>query len=88
MHGNFSLDLAGGFSNPCFLFAVFFMPLLSVFFFFNALVSCFQAWDIYYHVFRKISRQLTTLKYIELRHVAPALPNARGLQLAVPGTYR
>ncbi|CAN0238200.1 unnamed protein product, partial [Ectocarpus fasciculatus] len=47
-----------------------------------------QAWDIYYHVFRKISRQLTTLKYIELRHVAPALPQANGLQLAVPGTYR
>lgn len=47
-----------------------------------------KAWDIYYHVFRKISRQLTTLKYIELRHVAPALPRANSLQLAVPGTYR
>ncbi|CAN0532936.1 unnamed protein product, partial [Laminaria digitata] len=47
-----------------------------------------QAWDIYYHVFRKISRQLTTLKHIELRHVAPALRHAKDLQLAVPGTYR
>ncbi|CAN0396362.1 unnamed protein product, partial [Hapterophycus canaliculatus] len=47
-----------------------------------------QAWDIYFHVFRKISRSLPTLKRIELRHVAPALRNAYGLQLAVPGTYR
>ncbi|CAM9868303.1 unnamed protein product, partial [Sphacelaria rigidula] len=51
-------------------------------------VDLLQAWDIYYHVFRKISRLLATLKYIELRHVAPALPSAQSLQLAVPGTYR
>lgn len=50
--------------------------------------SPFQAWDIYFHVFRKISRSLPTLKRIELRHVAPALRNAHDLQLAVPGTYR
>ncbi|CAM9334078.1 unnamed protein product [Discosporangium mesarthrocarpum] len=51
-------------------------------------VDLLQAWDIYYNVFRQISKQLTTITVIELSHVAPALPYARGLQLAVPGTYR
>jgi FKBP12-rapamycin complex-associated protein len=48
-----------------------------------------QAWDLYYHVFRRISRQLEAknLTELELQHVAPQLLNARNLALAVPGTY-
>lgn len=46
-----------------------------------------QAWDIYYNVFRRISRQLPQLQTLELQHVSPKLLMARDLELAVPGTY-
>lgn len=46
-----------------------------------------QAWDIYYNVFRRISRQLPQLQTLELQHVSPKLLAARNLELAVPGTY-
>ncbi|CCD24461.1 phosphatidylinositol kinase family protein NDAI_0D01470 [Naumovozyma dairenensis CBS 421] len=45
-----------------------------------------QAWDIYYNVFRKISKQLPSLQTLELPHVSPKLFNAHDLELAVPGT--
>lgn len=47
-----------------------------------------QAWDIYYNVFRKISRQLTQLQILELQYVSPKLEKANNLDLAVPGTYK
>lgn len=47
-----------------------------------------QAWDIYYNVFRKISKQVSQLETLELQHVSPKLLEARDLELAVPGTYR
>lgn len=46
-----------------------------------------QAWDIYYNVFRRISRQLPQPQPLELQYVSPKLLAARNLQLAVPGTY-
>ncbi|KAL6771425.1 TOR1 [Auxenochlorella protothecoides x Auxenochlorella symbiontica] len=46
-----------------------------------------QAWDLYYHVFRKINKQLPSLSVLELQYVAPALVRAKNLELAVPGTY-
>ncbi|KAI8439629.1 hypothetical protein MSG28_013348 [Choristoneura fumiferana] len=46
-----------------------------------------QAWDLYYHVFRRISRQLPQLTSLELQYVSPRLLNCRDLQLAVPGSY-
>lgn len=46
-----------------------------------------QAWDIYYNVFRRISRQLPQLQTLELQHVSPKLLAAHDLELAVPGTY-
>ncbi|CAG9463067.1 unnamed protein product [Pedinophyceae sp. YPF-701] len=46
-----------------------------------------QAWDLYYHVFKRINKQLPTLTSLELQHVSPALLAARDLELAVPGTY-
>ncbi|BFZ53909.1 phosphatidylinositol kinase-related protein kinase tor1 [Savitreella phatthalungensis] len=46
-----------------------------------------QAWDLYYQVFRKISRQLPQLTTLELQYVSPKLLAARDLELAVPGTY-
>lgn len=46
-----------------------------------------QAWDLYYAVFRKISRQLPQLQSMNLQHVSPKLLAARDLELAVPGTY-
>lgn len=45
-----------------------------------------QAWDIYYNVFRRISRQLPQAT-LELQYISPKLLEARDLQLAVPGTY-
>eukprot|EP00026_Physarum_polycephalum_P000091 Phypoly_transcript_00091.p1 GENE.Phypoly_transcript_00091~~Phypoly_transcript_00091.p1 ORF type:complete len:2307 (+),score=451.47 Phypoly_transcript_00091:133-7053(+) len=47
-----------------------------------------QAWDLYYHVFRRISRQLKEMNTVELQFVSPKLLAARDLELAVPGTYR
>lgn len=46
-----------------------------------------QAWDIYYNVFRRISRQLPQLQTLELQHVSPKLLAAHDLELAVPATY-
>lgn len=46
-----------------------------------------QAWDVYYHVFRRISKQLTQLTSLELQYVSPKLLNCRDLELAVPGSY-
>uniref|UniRef100_H2Y9G4 Serine/threonine-protein kinase TOR n=1 Tax=Ciona savignyi TaxID=51511 RepID=H2Y9G4_CIOSA len=46
-----------------------------------------QAWDLYYHVFRRISKQLPQLTTIELQYVSPKLMVCKDLELAVPGTY-
>ncbi|GBF92738.1 hypothetical protein Rsub_05107 [Raphidocelis subcapitata] len=46
-----------------------------------------QAWDLYYHVFKRINKQLHALSTLELQYVAPALVRAQGMELAVPGTY-
>ncbi|XP_017494320.1 PREDICTED: serine/threonine-protein kinase mTOR-like, partial [Rhagoletis zephyria] len=46
-----------------------------------------QAWDIYYHVFRRISRQLPQLTSLELQFVSPKLTECTDLELAVPGSY-
>lgn len=46
-----------------------------------------QAWDLYYHVFKRINKQLPQLTVLELQYVAPALVRATNLELAVPGTY-
>ncbi|XP_013189748.2 serine/threonine-protein kinase mTOR [Amyelois transitella] len=46
-----------------------------------------QAWDLYYHVFRRISRQLPQLTSLELQYVSPRLLHCRDLQLCVPGSY-
>ncbi|KAK0702845.1 target of rapamycin [Apiosordaria backusii] len=47
-----------------------------------------QAWDLYYQVFRRISRQLPQMTSLELTYCSPDLLQARDLELAVPGTYR
>lgn len=46
-----------------------------------------QAWDLYYHVFRRISRQLPQLTSLELQYVSPNLLVCKDLELAVPGSY-
>ncbi|XP_032242839.2 serine/threonine-protein kinase mTOR [Nematostella vectensis] len=46
-----------------------------------------QAWDLYYTVFRRISKQLPQLTSLELQYVSPKLLMSRDLELAVPGTY-
>ncbi|CAG9812455.1 unnamed protein product [Phaedon cochleariae] len=46
-----------------------------------------QAWDLYYHVFRRISRQLPQLTSLELQYVSPNLLLCKDLELAVPGSY-
>ncbi|KAL5705931.1 non-specific serine/threonine protein kinase [Ranunculus cassubicifolius] len=47
-----------------------------------------QAWDLYYHVFRRIDKQLPSLTTLDLQSVSPELLKCRDLELAVPGTYR
>lgn len=46
-----------------------------------------QAWDLYYGVFKRITRQLPQLMSLELQYVSPELKHAHDLDLAVPGTY-
>lgn len=46
-----------------------------------------QAWDIYYNVFRRISKLLPQLQTLELQHVSPRLLSAENFELAAPGTY-
>jgi FKBP12-rapamycin complex-associated protein len=47
-----------------------------------------QAWDIYYHVFRRIHKQLPLMTTLELQFVSPKLQEQKGMDIAVPGTYR
>lgn len=47
-----------------------------------------QAWDLYYTIFRKISRQLPQLSILDLKYVSPRLQACFDLDLAVPGTYQ
>jgi FKBP12-rapamycin complex-associated protein len=47
-----------------------------------------QAWDLYYAVFKRISRQLPQLMTLDLKYISPQLKDARDLELAVPGTYQ
>lgn len=45
-----------------------------------------QAWDLYYHVFKRINKQLPQLTTLELQYVAPALVRAQVNSLqAKPG---
>lgn len=46
-----------------------------------------RAWDLYYHVFRRITRQLPQLTSLELQYVSPNLLACRDLELAIPGSY-
>ncbi|KAG8650537.1 serine/threonine-protein kinase TOR isoform X2 [Manihot esculenta] len=46
-----------------------------------------QAWDLYYHVFRRIDKQLQSLTTLDLQSVSPELLECRNLELAIPGTY-
>ncbi|KAK8146497.1 phosphatidylinositol kinase- protein kinase tor1 [Beauveria asiatica] len=47
-----------------------------------------QAWDLYYQVFRRISRQLPQVTSLDLTYCSPKLLNVKSLDLAIPGTYR
>ncbi|KAI9209819.1 armadillo-type protein [Polychytrium aggregatum] len=47
-----------------------------------------QAWDLYFHVFRKLDKQFNQLTTLELQSVSPKLFNARNLELAIPGSYK
>ncbi|PWN54196.1 putative TOR1-1-phosphatidylinositol 3-kinase [Violaceomyces palustris] len=49
-----------------------------------------QAWDLYYHVFKKITKQLPAANSVQLdlQYVSPKLLALRDLELAVPGTYQ
>lgn len=47
-----------------------------------------QAWDLYYQVFRRISRQLPQVTTLDLTYCSPKLLNVKNLDLAIPGTYR
>nr|XP_022907797.1 target of rapamycin [Onthophagus taurus] len=46
-----------------------------------------NAWDLYYHVFRKITRQLPQLTSLELQYVSLNLLFCKDLELAIPGSY-
>jgi FKBP12-rapamycin complex-associated protein len=46
-----------------------------------------NAWDLYYHVFRRIDKQLPQMTALELQYVSPALLDCQNMELAVPGTY-
>ena len=47
-----------------------------------------HAWELYYHAFRRIYKQLPQLTSLDLEHVSPKLLNVSDLVLSVPGTYK
>ena len=47
-----------------------------------------HAWDLYYHIFRKLTKMKEQMKEFDLEYVSPYLMEARDLELAVPGTYK
>ncbi|KPJ18654.1 Target of rapamycin [Papilio machaon] len=46
-----------------------------------------EAWDLYYHVFRRLSAQFRSLTSLELQYVSERLHACRDFELAVPGSY-
>ncbi|XP_063386594.1 serine/threonine-protein kinase mTor-like [Cydia fagiglandana] len=46
-----------------------------------------EAWDLYYHVFRRITAQFRSLASLELQYVSRKLHSCRDFELAVPGSY-
>ncbi|XP_068617992.1 serine/threonine-protein kinase mTor-like [Battus philenor] len=46
-----------------------------------------EAWDLYYHVFRRLSAQFRSLTSLELQYVSERLHKCRDFELAVPGSY-
>lgn len=46
-----------------------------------------QAWDLYYHIFRRINKNLPTVLSLDLKNVSWKLYTASDLELSVPGTY-
>lgn len=46
-----------------------------------------SAWEKYYSVFKRITKQLPQMTTLELSYVSPRLMISRDLELAVPGTY-
>ncbi|KAK9433284.1 armadillo-type protein, partial [Lipomyces doorenjongii] len=53
----------------------------------NDMTHLNQAWDVYYNVFRRITRQLPQLQTLDLQYVSPTLLECHDLELAVPATY-
>eukprot|EP00190_Bangiopsis_sp_CCMP1999_P004479 CAMPEP_0198732994 /NCGR_PEP_ID=MMETSP1475-20131203/41709_1 /TAXON_ID= ORGANISM="Unidentified sp., Strain CCMP1999" /NCGR_SAMPLE_ID=MMETSP1475 /ASSEMBLY_ACC=CAM_ASM_001111 /LENGTH=975 /DNA_ID=CAMNT_0044496211 /DNA_START=30 /DNA_END=2954 /DNA_ORIENTATION=+ len=51
-------------------------------------VDLTQAWELYFHVFRKINKQLQQVTTLELGQVSPKLLHAKNFEIAVPGTYK
>jgi FKBP12-rapamycin complex-associated protein len=47
-----------------------------------------QAWDLYYAVFRRLTRQIPQVTSLELTYCSPKLLACRDLDLAVPGQYK
>ena len=47
-----------------------------------------QAWDLYYHVFKRINKQLPSLTTLDLQYVAPALVRAQASGGRFPGLHR
>lgn len=47
-----------------------------------------QAWELYFHVFKRISKQLPLLVTLELKSVSNKLFEQRDMVLPVPGTYQ
>ncbi|NP_001171773.1 target of rapamycin isoform 1 [Bombyx mori] len=46
-----------------------------------------EAWDLYYHVVRRIQAQFRSLTSLELQYVSKRLHSCKDLELAVPGSY-
>eukprot|EP01132_Coremiostelium_polycephalum_P002833 gene2833-3519_t len=47
-----------------------------------------QAWDIYYHIYRRLFKQLPQILTLELQYSSPKLLESVDMELAIPGTYK
>ena len=46
-----------------------------------------QAWELYYQVFKRLSKQLSLLSSLDLKAVSPRLHNCKDLDISIPGSY-
>uniref|UniRef100_A0A6B2FWP2 Serine/threonine-protein kinase mTOR (Trinotate prediction) n=1 Tax=Myxobolus squamalis TaxID=59785 RepID=A0A6B2FWP2_MYXSQ len=54
----------------------------------NNIKDLIQAWNIYYEVYKRLSKQINLINSIDLQYASPKLFTCRNLILVIPGSYQ